>query len=162
MLVDRETQKLTGPFSLETILAGRARAENGRWLEAAELVTETPEPIVKYINIREEYMRAKAQHQKDRENAKARKTKEIQLTFQTADSDMAHKLKKAREALEQRSKVTITYSNKKGAARLQENDINAKLAKTVELLADVGKESKPHTILPNGMAVIYLEPSSSK
>ncbi|KAI0092498.1 hypothetical protein BDY19DRAFT_990215 [Irpex rosettiformis] len=162
MVIDRETTKPIGPFSLDTILAGRARAANGRWLEAAELVATNPDPIVKYINIRDEYMKAKAQHQKDRENSRARKTKEIQMTFQTADADMAHKLKKAKEALEQRSKVIIIYSNKKGSARSDEKETKAKIAKTLELLVDVGKESKPHTIMPHGQAMIYLEPSSSK
>ena len=49
MLQDRDTSRLIGPLDMDTILAGRARAENGRWLEEVELVSESPDPIVKYI-----------------------------------------------------------------------------------------------------------------
>ncbi|KAI0699824.1 hypothetical protein BC835DRAFT_1304337 [Cytidiella melzeri] len=158
MLVDRETGKLAGPFALEAILAGRAQTKSGKFLEAAELVAEKPEPVVKYINTRDEYLRAKAQHQKERENAKTRKTKEIVMNFQLADADMAHKLKKAREALEQRCRVTVTYTNKKKAVRFTMGEMKQKVEKTIEILADVGKESKPYAILPNGSAMINLEP----
>jgi translation initiation factor IF-3 len=158
LLVDRETGKLIGPLGMDEILAGRAAKRSGQLIESAELVSATPEPIVKYINRKEQYEKGKAQRQKDKQNTRTQKTKEIQMSFQVADADMEHKLKKAREALEMRNKVVIAYMHKKGAPRLSPDEMRAKTEKTVELLADVGKESKPRDILPTGTANVYLDP----
>ncbi|KAI0346956.1 hypothetical protein BDW22DRAFT_1425048 [Trametopsis cervina] len=161
MLVERETGKLKGPLSLEEILDGRAKggSEGRHYVEAVELVAEKPQPIVKYVNIREEYMKSKVLSQKKREVAKAQKTKEIQVNFQVADGDLAHKLKKAREALEQGHRVIIVYTNKKRIARFTPSEMQEKAVSTVEMLADVAREFKPLDVL-HSSATISLEPKS--
>ena len=150
---------------MDTILAGRARAENGRWLEEVELVSESPDPTVKYIASRYARMQANTQKQLEnkekrgpKETPKTKKAKEIQMTYKTSDADMVHKLNKAREALTQGSRVTIIYSNKKGTTRADEAETNTQIQKTLDILADIGKEWKPFVVLPTRQAMIYLEP----
>lgn len=156
--MDRDSEKLTGPYRMDEILAGRAAKSSGQLIESVELVSENPEPIVKYINRKEEYAKERERRKKEKASARTRKTKEIQMSFQVADADMEHKLKKAREALKAQSKVMIVYSHKKGATRLSPDEMNERAERTVELLADAGKESKPREILPTGTAHIYLDP----
>jgi len=152
--------KLEGPFMMRDILARREQKPNGGYVTAVELVATTPTVIVKYVNIRDEYLKMKAQKKKDAEAAKTRRVTEVQMTWQTSDADLSHKLDKVREALQKGAKAHISYTSKKRTARLTMDQMKEKMQKTVELLEDVGKEYKPQAIFPHGTAIIHLEPLS--
>lgn len=158
-LVDRSGQ-LTAPQSLKAVLNDRRR-EGKKLKEAVELVQTTPEPIVKYVDVSADYWKQKELHKKQVVREGTHKEKEIQMTWAVSESDAAHKLKVARQALQQGQKVHIVYTYKKGQSRLSPEEMMARLEATVERLNDVGKAPKTPTVMPTGMGVVNMEPAGT-
>lgn len=145
---------------LKDVLEGR-KTDGKRAKEAVELLQAEPEPIVKYIDISTEYWKQREQHKKQQVRGKAMKEKEIQMTWAVSESDIEHKMKGARQALQQGQKVYIVFTGKKGQKRPTLDDMQAKLDATVESLSDVGKISKKPAVMPPHTGFIHLEPNST-
>ncbi|KAJ3553954.1 hypothetical protein NM688_g3348 [Phlebia brevispora] len=142
-LVDPETNQLGPVVSLKLLVDDIQNDPDRRKWQIVELVTEKPEPIVKLVDRREEYRKQRDHADKAKESKKVTGEKEVQMTWGVAAGDLAHKLKKAREALTQGYKVTIVYAPKKGQTFPTKDEMREKVRKTVELLEDVGQEWKP-------------------
>ena len=160
-LVDPQTGHLTQSIPLIDVLNSRERNEKNVHLNAVELVSFKPDPIVKFINLKDEYVKKRAQQRKHAESSKARKEKEVQMTWQVAGGDMGHKLQKARDALLAGQRVVVAYTSKKGQTRLTPEEMKAKLDETLQRLQDVGQPAKPPALQPPTTGFVWLKPLSS-
>ena len=164
-LVDPETNKLGPLLKVKDLLEEIQNDKERRRWQSIELVSEAPEPIIKFVDKRAEF-RAKKEQQQQKKQAKLEgkvvgtaQEKEIQMTWGVAPSDLHHKLRKAREVLQQGHRVSIVFAPKKGqplptpAQRLQKVD------EAMQHLAEVGKEWKTPEIR-GSMTIIYLKSNS--
>ncbi|KAI0951893.1 hypothetical protein AcV7_007857 [Taiwanofungus camphoratus] len=149
-LVNPETSQLDPPAELSDIIA---RLDRHR--EYVELVSKTPEPIVKIIKTGETFKKMLAQQERKRAQP-PREEKEIQITWGTSSGDLLHKLKKVREILEGGHRVNLVYARKSGQGELNSQESAARIQETVDLLADVGKEWKPK-IVSRQATVLYFQ-----
>ncbi|KIP09801.1 hypothetical protein PHLGIDRAFT_115958 [Phlebiopsis gigantea 11061_1 CR5-6] len=120
-----------------------------------ELVAEQPHPIVKIVDIADMYHKNREAAKKKKESTV--KEKEIQMTWSVAQGDLEHKLKKAREALNEGERITIGFARKKGQPYPKPEEIKAKLAETAQSFADVAEEWKPTVVLPNHTGFLYFQ-----
>ena len=167
-LVDPKTNQLGAPVSIRQLLDEiEADKDRKRW-QAIELIAEEPEPLIKLVDRREEYRRNNQERRERQEKRKRNekvepsssggqpKEKEVQMTWGVAAGDLAHKLKKAREALEQGNLVSIVYAPKKGQPLPTKTAMAERIQYTNELLSDVGQEWKA-TEAQGHTTVIYLK-----
>ena len=82
--------------------------------------------------------------------------KEIQMTWGIGPSDLQHKMKKAREALEQGHRISIVYAPKKGQALPSPADMKQRVEEAIEALSDIGQEWKTPDVRPQ-TTVIYMK-----
>ena len=164
-LVDPATGQLGSPVSIRGLLDEIQEDNERRRWQSIELVAEEPEPVIKLVDRREEY-RKNNQDRKERQEKRKRnekvettsspKEKEVQMTWGVAAGDLAHKLKKARDALVQGNMVSIVYAPKKGQPVPSKAGMEERIRYTNELLTDVGQEWKP-TEVQGATTVIYLK-----
>lgn len=164
-LVDPKTNQLGPPVSVRGLLAEiQADNDRRRW-QSIELVAADPEPVIKLVDRREEYRknnqdRRERQEKRKRnekvETVSAPREKEVQMTWGVAAGDLEHKLKKARDALQQGNMVSVVYAPKKGQPMPSKSDIEERIRYTNELLSDVGQEWKP-TEIQGFTTAIYLK-----
>lgn len=155
-LVNPQTGALDPPTRLREVL----KLVN-RKTQYLELVTEKPEPIVKLINVKERYDRTRAKHVQQ-VLGRAPEEKELQLTWGVGAGDLAFKLRKAREDLNDGDRVTLVFAPKKGqkaGTAPEERDLVVEEA--LRLLEDVGRERKERTV-QNQAVALYLEPLRPK
>jgi translation initiation factor IF-3 len=169
-LVDPETGSLSPLTDLTTVIqkvrqmrppsdsnsAAENKPENGdvavgkkeKWWKSAvyavELVAENPDPIVRVIDIREDYRKNKEARKKKQDGAV--KEMQLQMTWSVDGGDLEHKLKKAREALEEGERVTFIVTRKRGQAIPKLEQMASTLQRIVDEIADVGKEWKERSI----------------
>ncbi|KAG6841344.1 hypothetical protein C0991_012169 [Blastosporella zonata] len=152
-LVDPETSKLTEPRRLQSILASINHASH-----YVELVTETPEPIVKIFDRYLETTRAAEAAFRAREVARQNVTKEVQVTWGAAPADLAHKVGKVREELARGARVSFVFSRKSGQAKLTPWEMESRALEIMEGLKDVAKEWRPREVRGGeGILAIHLE-----
>lgn len=161
-LVDPETEKLGPPIVLKDLLAEIQGDKQRRKTQYVELVSETPEPIVKIMDKAAEYQRKKEVQKKKKLTTRITQTKEIQMTWGVASGDWAHKLRNAREALEQRHRVSIVYAPKKGQTLPTPEEMEQKIQETIATLADVSSEwrapqRKGDTVVINLQSTVKAE-----
>lgn len=142
---------------LRAVLEGR-KAEGKRIREAVELVQESPDPIVKYVDVVAEYRRQRERKKEGGQKGKTGKEKEIQMTWGVSEADLAHKLNGARHALEHGQRVCIVYTGRKSQAQPTPVEMRAKLESTAKLLSDVGKEWKEAAVTPPATGTVHMEP----
>lgn len=124
-----------------------------RW--CVELVSEVPDPIVRAVNLSEEYRKAKEARKKKKESDI--KEKEVQMSWSVGQGDMQHKFKKIREALDEGDRVTIVFLRKKGQPFPEPAEMQAKMQEAMDQLADIAVEWKPRALLPNRTGFIYIQ-----
>ncbi|GJE84807.1 hypothetical protein PsYK624_008830 [Phanerochaete sordida] len=135
--------------------AGEKREKWWKKTWCVELVTHTPDPIVRAVNLSDEYRKAKEMHKKKRDGII--KEKEVQLSWHVAQGDLEHKLRKVRETLEEGERVTLAFSRKKGQNWPTPEEKEAKIEEVVGQLTDTAEEWKERVILPNGRGFVYLQ-----
>ncbi|RPD62091.1 hypothetical protein L226DRAFT_613415 [Lentinus tigrinus ALCF2SS1-7] len=149
-LVNPETGALDPPTDIKEILA---RVDRKR--QYLELVTETPEPIVKFINVKDMYNRDKAKHVQQ-QLGRAPEEKEVQLTWGVDAGDLAYKLRKARSELKDGNRVSLVFAPKKGQARPTPEEQTKMVDEALRLLEDVGRERKEREVRKEIVA-LFLE-----
>ncbi|GBE79107.1 hypothetical protein BKA93DRAFT_912695 [Sparassis latifolia] len=137
-MVNPETSHLEPAEELSEILR-----RTDLTLFAVELVTEHPEPIVKLVNMRDEYLKRKAQEEKKRVQPRPREEKEIMMTWGVSLGDFDHKLDKARQELEKGNRVTLIYARRKDQPQLTPEEMEARVQETISSLAEAGAEWRP-------------------
>jgi translation initiation factor IF-3 len=138
-LVDPVTKRLTEPRMLSTILFAIDRKEKYVELLSAE---EGSVPIVRIMDQKEEYKKEKWLKLRAREVAMNNRHKEVQLTWGSTSSDMAHKLERVRQELEKGLKVDLVFAPKKGQVLPKLVERQVQIQEILDLTADVGKEWK--------------------
>ena len=137
--VDPTTNRLTDPTRLSHILSTIDRTKEYVELISAE---QGSIPIVKIISKKKEFDKMKKLKQRAREVAMNNRHKEVQLTWGSTSSDMAHKLERVREELEKGLKVDLVFAPKKGQILPRPEERQAQIQEIVDMMADVGKEWK--------------------
>ncbi|KAG6910977.1 hypothetical protein DXG01_006031 [Tephrocybe rancida] len=152
-LVDPTTSKLTDLQPLRDIL--RSINTDSHYVE---LVSSTPDPIVKVFDKYLETTRAAEAAFRAREAARANVEKEVQMSWSAAPADLAHKVEKAREELARGARVILAFSRKSGQAKLTPAEMNARATEVVVGLEDVAKEWRAREVRAGqGILAIYLE-----
>ncbi|KAI0722029.1 hypothetical protein C8T65DRAFT_172897 [Cerioporus squamosus] len=149
-LVNPETGALDPPAPLKDILA---RVDRKR--QYLELVIEKPEPIVKFINVKDLYNRDKAKRVQQ-VLGRAPEEKEVQLTWGVDAGDLAYKLRKARSELKDGNRVSLVFAPKKGQARPTPEEQTKIVDEALRLLEDVGRERKERDVRKEVVA-LFLE-----
>ena len=153
-LVDSESGSLRPLAPLRTILESIDRKTYH-----VELLTESPDPIVKIVNTKEARDKYKDLKKRARAAARAQVRKEIQVTWGVAAGDLAHKLEKVRQELVGGKKVDLIFASKKGQVVPTKQEMDTRLKGHLETLADVGKEYLPREVR-KAATVLYLKPLS--
>ena len=152
-LVDPVTQKLQDPAPPSEIVA-KADMKNFY----VELVSQEP-PIVRLVNRKDAHV-AKLARKAKLKQVKV-EHKELQMTWNVADTDVAHKLRKAREHLAGGNFVDIAFAPKARQPKLQHQEMVQKMELVVETLKDVADQRQDWTLERN-VGVVYLKPISTK
>lgn len=153
-LVDPETGKLHDPQPLRSILS----TINPR-SEYVELVSASPEPIVKLHNRYDENTRVAEAALRAREVRRQNVHKEVQLSWTSGPADLAHKINKVREDLTRGvRRVDLVFARKSKQDRLEPAEMHKRASEAIESLQDVAKERKEREMrLPQGILIISLE-----
>ena len=154
VLVARLVNPETGSLG-EAVVVRDVLATIPRKTHCLELVTREPEPIVKIISLKEEYVRKRAK-QAQRLLNRAPEEKEVQLSWNVAPSDLRFKLRKAHEDLADGHRVTIVFASKSKQPSLKPEAQQAIIDDTMRILADVGKEQRPVEVKKNTSA-LFME-----
>ncbi|KAG6829355.1 hypothetical protein H0H92_004721 [Tricholoma furcatifolium] len=157
-LRDPETGKLSDLQPLRGILE-RINSKS----EYVQLVSQTPEPIVKIVDRYVEITRAREAELKEREAARQQQAhKEIQVSWFSAPADFAHKLDRVREELSRGVRVDLVLSRKSEQPKISPQDMAARAAEIRQSLADVAKECKPSEIHGRqGIYALFFEPTGT-
>ncbi|KAI5122170.1 hypothetical protein M0805_007068 [Coniferiporia weirii] len=151
--VDPETDKLTPVEPLAAVLA-----RTNRKTHFIELVQLDP-PVVKAQHIQEFREAQKAIRAKRR--ATKVEQKEVQMTWNVAQTDLAHKLKKARDQLLRGNLVDVAFAPKANQLLPHRRDMLSKLEQVMDTLGDIAMERREWT-LERGIGVVYLRLDKSK
>lgn len=151
-LVDPETQKLRDPAPIADVIA----STNLRHFYV-ELVSQEP-PVVRIVN------RKVAHAAKKAAQSRVKKTKvevkEVQMTWNVADTDIVHKLRRARAQLALGNLVDVAFAPKVRQPPPRTVEMTKKLELVCEMLKDVAEERQPRTLERN-VGVVYLRPLSA-
>ncbi|KAL5530491.1 hypothetical protein ACEPAF_6749 [Sanghuangporus sanghuang] len=153
-LVD-ENNKLCPPEPLEDIL-GRVKQRT----HYVELVQKDP-PIVKIGSRETEREARKAAKTKERPKVSKMERKEIQVTWNVTDSDLDHKIKKAREQLDRNNLVDFAFAPKANHRPPPVQAMEERLEKVVDALQDIARERQDRT-LDRGVGIVFLRLDKSK
>ncbi|KAJ7590592.1 hypothetical protein C8J56DRAFT_537581 [Mycena floridula] len=152
------------PFENVTVIdeqGGLAPGKMSQLLETipkskfVELVRESP-PMVKIID--KEEARAKVKLKKDREKEMKRRNqhKEFQLSWSSAEGDVAHKVERVKEMLAQGALVDVVFAPKPKAPRLKPHEMEVRVDKFLAQLEGTGYTLRTPTTFQRGMAAISL------
>ncbi|KAF8583958.1 hypothetical protein K439DRAFT_1633920 [Ramaria rubella] len=130
--------KLDPPIPLTAVLASIDRKKF-----CVRLVADD-KPIVKVLNKQDEYAKVKALRKAQKGTIRT-EDKEIQMTWGVASGDLAHKVTKVRRELEKKNRVDLIFAPKKKQPLPSQNERDAKVQEVLEMLRDIGKESRPRT-----------------
>ncbi|KAF9224405.1 hypothetical protein BS17DRAFT_72434 [Gyrodon lividus] len=135
--IDPDTSKLSpAPTRLTDLLASLDLKK-----DLVELVTSSPEPIVRVVDRKEAFARYKEQKKAQKKGIKSGEApKEIQLTWGVAKGDLEHKLAKARTQLEKGHRVAVVLAPKKGQTLPTPKEMQTRAHEIAEALQDIGKE----------------------
>lgn len=142
--------RLNPPRPLSTVLSSIDRNE-----EFVQLVTDD-QPIVKILNKKEAYDKAKALKKAKKDNERLQGDKEIQMTWGVAAGDLEHKINKVRKELEKKNRVSLIFAPKKRQPVPSPQEQDERVNKVLEMLKDIGKESRPRTLL-RSLLTLHLE-----
>lgn len=142
--------KLEPPIPLATILASLDRKKY-----FVQLVTDN-QPIVKILDKQEAYKKAKALKRAKKAADRGPEEKEIQMTWGVATGDLSHKMDKVRTELEKKNRVSLIFAPKKGQPVPPPNERDEKMNEILEMLKDIGQESRPRTVLRSHLT-LHLE-----
>lgn len=123
-----------------------------------ELVQHDP-PIVKIVSRAEEHAARKVQ--KERMRASKSELKEIQMTWSVAESDVAHKLKKARSELLDGNLVDIAIAPKSRQPLPKPKEMEDRMQLIADKLSDVAVERQQRTLI-RGVGIVFLRPDRNK
>jgi len=136
------------PTQKETIAINRRK----KYVELIAVVEETG-PIVKIIDRGEAFAKKKAQQKKHASKRVAHK--EVQLTWSSAEADIAHKLTRAKEDLGKGSRVDVVFAVKHKHSPPTRVVMEKRVKATVEFMADVAREWKPSEWSPEIVAIFF-------
>ena len=121
-----------------------------------QLVTDD-QPIVKILDKKEVFDKLKAlKRAKSNSQRLLPEDKEIQMTWGVANSDLAHKVGKVRKELEKKNRVNLVFAPKKRQPVPSPTERNEKVNEVLEMLKDIGTESRPRTFLKS-LLTLHLE-----
>jgi translation initiation factor IF-3 len=150
-LVDPKTDRLRSPTPLAHIVSSIDLKTH-----FVELVSESPNPIVKIISKQAQFGERKAAKAKKKNQVEL---KEVQMTWGVASGDLAHKLRKVRQELEKGNRVDLVYAPKKGQVIPTAKEMEVRVQETLDYTRDVGKEWKPMEV-EGAITVIHLQGTS--
>lgn len=152
-LVDSEG-RLCSPEPLQDVL-GRVKTRT----HFVELVQQDP-PIVKIISRSEDHAARKAQ--KERARSAKMERKEIQMTWNVAESDIAHKLKKAYDELHGGNLVDVAIAPKARQILPKPQDMVDRMQLIADKLSDVAVERQERTLTRGGVGILFFRPDRNK
>ncbi|KAF8239501.1 hypothetical protein L208DRAFT_1237167 [Tricholoma matsutake] len=138
-LVDPVTNRLKASEPLRDLLLTLDRKKKYIELVSAE---KDSIPIVKIVDQKEAFAKEKDLKLRARVAAMSNRHKEIQLTWGSTSSDMAHKLERVREELENGFKVDLVFAPKRGQILPKPAERQMQIQEIVDMMADVGREWK--------------------
>lgn len=150
-LVDPQTDRLRSPAPLADIVSSIDLKTH-----FVELVSESPNPIVKIISKQAQFGERKAAKTKKKNQLEL---KEVQMTWGVASGDLAHKLRKVKQELEKGNRVDLVYAPKNGQVIPTAKEMEVRVQETLDYTRDVGKEWKPMEV-QGAMTVIHLQGTS--
>jgi translation initiation factor IF-3 len=113
-------------------------------------------PIVRIIDSKTAFEKEKAIKRANKAAEKQQINKEIQMTWGVAMGDLTHKISKVRAELEKNNRVDLIFAPKKRQAVPSPKERGEKAGEVLEMLKDVGQESKPRTMLKSHLT-LHLE-----
>jgi len=146
-IFDPETQALTDSRPLTSVIESIDQR-----MEFVQLIRVEPDPVVKIMNKHDVYEKSKARKAKSTKSI----TKEIQMTWETAAGDLAHKLGKVRDALEEGSRVDIAFTTKKGRSPPSRPEMIGRIDEIVTQFADISTVRSP-VKFQHGTTIIFLQ-----
>ncbi|KAA1465943.1 hypothetical protein DENSPDRAFT_810519 [Dentipellis sp. KUC8613] len=166
-VVDAETGKLGPPQYLEDVLASlgtndskqAAKAEKKKYF--VELAAP-PSPatdgyaLVKLRDIKAVFDQEREMRQRRRQTLKHNETKEVQLTWGVAESDLDHKLRKVRVEIGKGYRVDVVIALKKTQAAMSPAEREATVESVLAKLQDVAREWKQRDVT-RSMTVLHLQ-----
>ncbi|KAF8511164.1 hypothetical protein JB92DRAFT_388778 [Gautieria morchelliformis] len=114
------------------------------------------QPIVRIMDSKVAYEKEKAIKRALKAAEKQQINKEIQMTWGVAMGDLAHKISKVRAELEKNNRVDLIFAPKKRQAVPSPKERDEKVVEVLEMLKDVGQESKLRTLLKSHLT-LHLE-----
>ncbi|KAF8131197.1 hypothetical protein EV363DRAFT_1217952 [Boletus edulis] len=128
----------------------------GRDRPIIELVTSTPNPIVRITTRTEIEARYKDVKRalKEKKSAKV-ESKEVQLTWGVAPADVAHKMRKARRDLEKGYRVVVAVAMRHGHRPSSRRELVAFGDEIANALAGVGQECKEREMTDRLMVLSF-------
>ncbi|KAF8450970.1 hypothetical protein L210DRAFT_3521771 [Boletus edulis BED1] len=128
----------------------------GRDRPIIELVTSTPNPIVRITTRTEIEARYKDVKRalKEKKSAKV-ESKEVQLTWGVAPADVAHKMRKARRDLEKGYRVVVAVAMRHGHRPSSRRELVAFADELADALAGVGQECKEREMTDRLMVLSF-------
>jgi translation initiation factor IF-3 len=121
-----------------------------------ELVTSSPQPVVKIRNKKEQYHKKKAWNKRQNEIAASNVQKEIQMSWGVESGDLAHKLNKARKELEKGNRVEWVLAPKANQRIPSPAVMEARINDVAEKIAEFAREWLPRKF-ERGVAILYLK-----
>lgn len=116
-------------------------------------INETTGPIVKIVDRGEAFAKKKAQQRKEANNKVTHK--EVQLTWSSAESDIMHKLNRAKEDLGKGSRVDVVFAVKPKHPPPTRWLMEKRVQTTVEFMADTAREWKASQWSPHIVAIFF-------
>jgi translation initiation factor IF-3 len=117
-------------------------------------------PIVKVLSKKETYDKAKALRKAKKNAERSQEDKEIQMTWGVAVGDLEHKINKVKKELEKKHRVNLIFAPKKRQPVPSPQERDEKVNEVLEMLKDIGKESRPRTFL-RSLLTLHLEAKAS-
>ncbi|KAK2759663.1 translation initiation factor [Colletotrichum kahawae] len=141
MVVDEEN-KLAGPYSTAKVLLSLdLEKETLRMVSPAPSDPGPDQPayaVCKIIDIQEERARTRKLEQAKKLQAKANKTKELEINWAIASNDLNHKMRQLRTFLTKGFKVEVLMAKKKGSRVATADEAQA----LVQAVRDVVEETR--------------------
>ncbi|WWC67759.1 uncharacterized protein I206_101671 [Kwoniella pini CBS 10737] len=153
-LVDPETNHLLEPQTLRSILS--TYDQNTHTLVLVNIEKEIP--IVKLINKVEERQKERESEEKARlKKRMSIEEKEVQISWQSAQGDLLHKLNLAKSLLEKGDRVQVVFANRKRGENIGENKKQEIISTFHEELEQIGKKWKDDEI-KGSIHVLFYNP----
>ncbi|WVF69867.1 hypothetical protein IAT40_004648 [Kwoniella sp. CBS 6097] len=156
-LVDPTTNHLLDPQPLRAVLATYDQSTHTLVLVSVDKEV----PIVKLVDKIEERRKERESEEKAKLKKKmAMEEKEVQVSWQSAQGDIKHKLDLAKSLLEKGDRVQVVFANRKRGETVPDPKKNEIIASFDEVLGEVGNKWKDDSI-SKGLWVLYYNPLES-